>query len=55
MRTYHLTPELPLPLLSVRKVPNRDIGFHGSLDSGCDVKETRHQMVGNVQQWKVMN
>ena len=46
MRTYHLQREATPPLLSVREVPNRDIGFYGSLNSRCDSKKGFHFFVG---------
>jgi hypothetical protein len=42
MRTYKLLLEFFYPLLPVGNVPNRPVGFYGSLDSGCNLKKNRH-------------
>ena len=42
MTAYQLPFELCLPLLSVCKVLNRDVGFYCSLNSRCDLKKGCH-------------
>ena len=49
MSTYHFPLKHFLPLLSGHKVPDRDVGLHGSLNSGCDFDKSCHLVVN----WEV--
>jgi hypothetical protein len=42
MSTYELLLKPPFPLLLIRKLPDRDVGLYGSLDSGCVFKKFVH-------------
>jgi hypothetical protein len=42
MGTYQLPMEPCRPLLFVRELPNQDVCFYSSLNSGCDLKKGGH-------------
>ena len=56
MITYLFLFELFPPRLPVGKVLNRDVGFYGSLNSGCNFKEGGHcfRMDGEVRQGEMV-
>lgn len=49
MSTHHFPPESFRPVRRICEVPNRIVGFYGSLNPGCDLKESIHFEIEEVE------